>query len=134
MSEIFNKDVSILGETTTSGKLGVGVPNPVEKVEVAGNVKATSLITDGGTSTDFVKGDGTLDTNTYLVQADVDTYIHDQGLPNLVWTITHNLDNYPSVTVVNTANTVVIGQVDYLSTNQVQITFSNPFAGCAFLN
>jgi len=134
MSEIFNKDVSILGETTTSGKLGVGVPNPVEKVEVDGKVKSDAFITGGGTSTDFVKGDGTLDTNTYLVQADVDTYIHDQGLPNSVWTITHNLDNYPSVTVVDTANTVVIGQVDYVSLNSITITFSSGFSGKAYLN
>tara|TARA_R110001592_G_scaffold625_2_gene3283 strand:+ start:1368 stop:1907 length:540 start_codon:yes stop_codon:yes gene_type:complete len=51
-----------------------------------------------------------------------------------VWTITHNLGKYPSVTIVDGDSVIVIGQVDYLSTNQVQITFSNPFAGCAFLN
>lgn len=51
-----------------------------------------------------------------------------------VWTITHNLGKYPSVTIVDTSSVIVVGEIDYLSTNQVQVTFSRPFAGCAFLN
>ena len=51
-----------------------------------------------------------------------------------VWTITHNLGEYPSVTIADLNNNVVIGDIDYLSTNQVRVSFSNAFAGCAFLN
>tara|TARA_R110002153_G_scaffold96029_1_gene230169 strand:- start:786 stop:1322 length:537 start_codon:yes stop_codon:yes gene_type:complete len=50
------------------------------------------------------------------------------------WTITHNLGKYPSVTVVDNSNVIVVGNVDYLSTNVIQITFEDPFSGCAFLN
>jgi hypothetical protein len=28
----------------------------------------------------------------------------------------------------------VVGEVDYLNTNQIRVSFSRPFAGCAFLN
>tara|TARA_Y100000361_G_C11110884_1_gene317489 strand:+ start:175 stop:717 length:543 start_codon:yes stop_codon:yes gene_type:complete len=51
-----------------------------------------------------------------------------------VWTINHNLGKFPSVTIVDTNNTVVVGQVDYLNSNIIKLTFNNPFAGCAFLN
>ena len=62
-------------------------------------------------------------------------YIHDQFNPSTVWNITHNLNKKPSVTVVDTAGTVVEGMVDYLgSTSQLKITFNYPFSGYATLN
>jgi|TARA_R110002050_G_scaffold178045_1_gene311254 hypothetical protein len=51
-----------------------------------------------------------------------------------VWNITHNLGKYPSVTVVDSANTVVVGNIDYISSNAIKITFNAAFSGCAFLN
>lgn len=50
------------------------------------------------------------------------------------WTITHNLGKFPSVTVVDSANTVVVGNVDYTNSNSLVITFNAAFSGCAFLN
>ena len=50
------------------------------------------------------------------------------------WTVTHNLGRFPSVTVVDSANTVVVGNVDYKSTQQLVITFNAPFSGCVYLN
>ena len=52
------------------------------------------------------------------------------------WAITHNGDwgPYPSVTVVNNNDIEQIGEVEYLSTTQLQITFSATFAGKAYLN
>ena len=50
------------------------------------------------------------------------------------WVITHNLGKFPSVTIVDTNNEIVIGDVDYTSSNIITVTFNNPFAGCAFLN
>jgi hypothetical protein len=49
-------------------------------------------------------------------------------------TITHNLGKYPSVTVVDSAGTWVVGGVTYVSLNVVQLTFSAPFSGTAYLN
>mgnify|MGYP003624649924 FL=1 len=50
------------------------------------------------------------------------------------WVITHNLGKFPSVTIVDVNNEIVIGDIDYTSSNIVTVTFNNPFAGCAFLN
>lgn len=62
------------------------------------------------------------------------TFIFEQGVASDEWTITHNLDNYPSVTVVDSAGSVVIGDVFYVSNAQIILEFDAPFAGKAYLN
>ena len=49
------------------------------------------------------------------------------------WVITHTLDGFPSVTVVDSAGTVVVGTVSYNSTGSVTISFESAFAGKAYL-
>lgn len=51
-----------------------------------------------------------------------------------VWTITHDLERFPSVTVVDSSGNLVIGDVDYVSNLELTITFSAPFSGTAYLN
>jgi hypothetical protein len=61
-------------------------------------------------------------------------FVFTQAAPSATWTITHNLDKFPSVSVVNSALEVVYGNIEYNNINQLTITFSAPFAGQAFLN
>lgn len=60
-------------------------------------------------------------------------HIHTQAAVSATWTINHALGGYPSVTVVDTASTVVYGEVSYISTTQVRVDFSAPFSGFAYL-
>lgn len=62
------------------------------------------------------------------------TYAYPQDSPSDVWTVTHNMNKYPSVSVVDSAGSTVVGDVFYDSLNQVTITFSAPFSGKAFFN
>ena len=62
------------------------------------------------------------------------TFVFTQGVPALVWTIQHNLNKFPSVSVVDTANTVVNSQVDYIDENNITINNTAQFAGKAYLN
>jgi hypothetical protein len=61
-------------------------------------------------------------------------FIWDQGMPATVWTVVHNMNRRPSITVVDSSFAVVIGQMDYIDNNTVTITFSAPFSGKAYLN
>lgn len=61
-------------------------------------------------------------------------YIHEQGSAESVWTINHNMNCYPSVTVVDSAKSTVIGHVQYIDTNNLTITFTAAFKGIAYLN
>lgn len=51
-----------------------------------------------------------------------------------VWTIPHNLGFMPNVTTVDSSGRAVRGAVQYLDLNTVQVTFSSPFTGAAFLS
>ena len=63
-----------------------------------------------------------------------ETYTHQQMTSSAVWTITHNLGRFPSVTVIDTAGTVVIGDYEYQSNTTVILTFAAAFSGTAYLN
>lgn len=61
-------------------------------------------------------------------------YVHIQDASSGTWVVTHNLNKYPSVSVVDSAGSTVVGYVFYDTLNQVTITFSAPFSGKAFFN
>ena len=61
-------------------------------------------------------------------------FIFTQSIPSTTWSITHNLDKFCSVTVVSDSNQIMIGDVSYLNTNSLIITFSAAFSGKAYLN
>lgn len=61
-------------------------------------------------------------------------YTHDQGVVSSVWTINHNLAKYPSVSVADTSNAIVVGVVEYIDTNNLTITFNAAFSGSAYIN
>ena len=62
------------------------------------------------------------------------TYIHHQDVSSAVWTINHNLDKYPSVTLVNSVNEVFLAHIDYTSKAQIVVTMSGSNTGKAYLN
>jgi len=84
----------------------------------------------------------------------IDVYIHDpnicldigmigdadkffmfkQNVPSDVWHVKHNLDKYPSVTVVDSAENVVVGEVTYVDNNNLIIHFTSAFSGKAYMN
>ena len=57
-----------------------------------------------------------------------------QGVPSTSWDVTHNLNKFPSISVVDTGSTTVIGSYEYINKNRVILNFSTAFAGKAFLN
>lgn len=54
--------------TDVGGNVGVGSTTPRQKLDVSGSIQATSFVTNGGTSSQFTKGDGSLDSNIYCQQ------------------------------------------------------------------
>jgi len=57
-----------------------------------------------------------------------------QSGASATWTIEHNLEKFPSVTVIDSANNVVYGNTTYTDENNLIINFSAPFSGKAYLN
>lgn len=61
-------------------------------------------------------------------------YVHTQTVASSVWTVSHNLNKFPSVTIVDSANDEVFGEVKHVDENNVIITFSAGFSGKAYFN
>lgn len=97
--------------------------NNVSVTEVVGttliaNQKSTTVTVTG------IIGGVNLDAN----------YVYTQTVPASTWVVDHNLNKYCSVTVVDSANNRVFGEVLYNSANQVTLTFAGAFSGKAFFN
>jgi len=61
-------------------------------------------------------------------------YNHRQLVASDTWTITHSLGFYPNVTVVDSANSLVEGEIAYTNRNSLIATFSASFSGNAYLS
>ena len=79
------------------------------------------------------KSNGEWPTTPIYVIGNTRRHVHTQGAPSSTWTIAHTLGGRPSVTVVDSAGTVVIGEVSYNSDTEVTIYFTSPFSGFAYL-
>jgi hypothetical protein len=91
----------------------------------------------------YVSGPGSfIDTKDYLlsiltynVSASNDkNFVYTQATPASTWVVTHNLNKYTAVSVVDSNDIEVYCSVDYDSLNTVTLTFSAPFSGKAFFN
>lgn len=61
-------------------------------------------------------------------------YEFEQAVASAEWLITHSLGKFPSVSVVDSAGSLVMGEVQYISVNELVVRFSAPFSGKAYLN
>lgn len=63
------------------------------------------------------------------------TYTHNQSVPSASWVINHNLGYFPGgISVIDSADEEVIGNIQQVSVNQLQISFSSAFSGIAYLS
>lgn len=62
------------------------------------------------------------------------TYTHDQDIASAQWVISHNLNKYPAVQVIDSGGCWVVGQVTHNSLNQLTLDFRGSFTGKAYMN
>lgn len=62
---------------SVTGNVGIGTKTPTQKLHVVGNALASAFIKDGGTSSQFLKADGSVDSNTYATMTDLENAIGD---------------------------------------------------------
>ena len=88
----------------------------------------------------FISGNGGLQFKQYYgieldqIQNADKTFVYTQAVPATNWVINHNLNKFPSVTVVDSGNTTVEGSITYNNQNTVTLSFSAQFSGKAYLN
>lgn len=62
------------------------------------------------------------------------TFVFEQGEASDTWNISHNLDKYPSVTVVDTAGTQFYVEVNYIDKNNITLHMNGATKGIVYLN
>lgn len=93
----------------------------------------SAIITDldGNVSVSDAQNTATV-TTSVLVSGS--TYIHTQVSASSSWVINHGLSRRPSVTIVDSAGNVQIGEVLYTSDDSITVTFASAFGGYAYIN
>lgn len=82
----------------------------------------------------FVLRGGINNSNWIEFTSKSESYVHKQEASSTLWTVNHNLGKFPSVTVIDSAGSMVIGEIKYLNANSLTIEFSSQFSGTAYLN
>ena len=99
---------SVLGNVIAIAKSYTGLENDLIKVEV-NNAAET-------------------------IEAKSKTYVFEQGIAAESWDIVHNLNKYPSVTVIDSAGDQVFANLNYVDENELVLNFGAEFSGKAYLN
>lgn len=69
-----------------------------------------------------------------ITKSEAQSYEHIQQVSSNKWIITHNLNKFPSVTVIDLAGQLIIGEISYIDKNILQIEFTSKISGTAYLN
>lgn len=87
-----------------------------------------------GSALKFIRVNAGETDHEYVTIIEDKNYIHDQPIASATWNITHNLNKFPAVTIVDTSGNEVEGEVNHTDNNNIIITFSAAFSGKAYLN
>lgn len=130
-----------------------GVAGPIGPVGPTGprGTDGTGLINGSGVPTNDIGQDGELfldlNTGNYYgpkvngawpltpipALSNTKRFVFNQPTASATWNITHALGGRPSVTIVDSAGTAVVGEVVYNSDTSITVLFSAPFSGQAYL-
>lgn len=124
---------SEITESLVTGEIST-VTLTADSPGVAGppNILSIGTVTLGPSASASITGTSPAQILNLVIPA-VSRHVHTQGTPSMTWNINHSLTGYPSVMVVDSAKTVVYGEVNYLSTSQIVVNFSTAFSGYAYL-
>jgi hypothetical protein len=101
------------------------VPSSITSGKYIRQIVVTAPGPQGASGLSGVQGDEIID----LV-----SYRHLQNVLSAEWTVNHNLNFYPNITVYNSAGSMVEGTVNHINPVSLTITFSDPISGKAYLS
>ena len=110
-----------------------------------GHFKITSYTLNVGVYTLVlanIGGNGNLDLDkyydfaTFTISSGIGdkNFVFTQNVADAVWTIQHDLNKFPSVTMVLSTNQQGFGDVTFIDENNLTITFASAESGRAFIN
>jgi hypothetical protein len=122
-------DVLLVGNTATNDIFLNGDISVVD-AHISGSIYDSN--DSPGTSGQILSSNGT---GTEWINSPSDkTFIFIQALAANPWIVNHNLNKFPSVTMVLSTGQVGMADVNYIDANNLTITFSGDESGKAYMN
>ena len=134
--EITNVLVSVIGTQGPRGSMLIsGSANPLDNQGQLGDIYLNTSNNSiwGPKYTDPLDGLDKWGSEPFFQFTASRRFIHTQSTPSNIWIINHDLGGQPSVTIVDSAKTMVIGEVSYINGEEIEVRFSSPFSGFAYL-
>ncbi len=106
---------------------------PNSDIRLIGSDSTTDIVTlEAGTNVTLTnRGNNIL---IDVVDMGDKNYVHDQPVASITWTVQHNLDKFPSCTMVLSTGQQGYGDVTFIDENNLTITFSGAVSGKAYIN
>lgn len=114
------ESISVTKDNLNVASVEVSTRRPLGSVSVTKVVKNTVIADDGRLNA--VESGG------------LSAYVHTQATPSTEWVVNHNLTFTPSVTVVNNAGEVLIGEVQFTGEQQITVRFTAATSGLVYLS
>lgn len=119
--------------------IAMGKLDSMTKINIAGMLNAATtdnILASAAQVYDNIQGMSQEEINAQIINSgnisiNALTYIQEE-LSNK-WVITHNMNKFPSVTIIDSDNCLVFADVHYDSENQITINFSKEIKGKVYL-
>lgn len=122
--------------TSPNGTIDILETSSALEIELGASIKSQieSALQPGDNISELTNDVGYITVNDLPTIVNDKNYIHNQVVASGTWQIQHNLDKFPSVSIVDSGDNLVVGEVKYIDSNNVLITFTSVFSGKAYLN
>jgi hypothetical protein len=123
----------VLSDTDTTYTLDSVQNGPNSDIRLRGSDETENIVKlEAGTNVTLT------DTGSNILVDVVDmgdkNYVHDQPVASITWTVQHNLNKFPSCTMVLSTGQQGYGDVTFIDENNLTITFAGAESGKAYIN
>lgn len=122
--------------TSPNGTINILETSSALEIELGASIKSQieSALQPGDNISELTNDVGYITVNDLPTIVNDKNYIHNQVVASGTWQIQHNLDKFPSVSIVDSGDNLVVGEIKYIDLNNVLITFTSIFSGKAYFN
>jgi hypothetical protein len=123
----------VLSDTNTTYTLDSVQNGPNSDIRLIGSDSTTDIVTlEAGTNVTLTNTGNNILID--VVDMGDKNYVHNQPVASITWTVQHNLDKFPSCTMVLSTGQQGYGDVTFIDENNLTITFAGAESGKAYIN
>ncbi len=123
----------VLSDTNTTYELDSIQNGPNSDIRLIGSDSTTDIVTlEAGSNVTLTNSGNSIRVD--VVDMGDKNYVHPQEQASAIWTVRHNLNKFPSCTMVLSTGQQGYGDVTFIDENNLTITFASAESGKAYIN